>query len=325
MNLLRSLFLASLSCLFLTGCFLTSDAPKSDTPLTSSQQKRTLSQSRPPQQFGFAVHRTQNGIAYSGNCRLHPNHLATEDLEKDHIPVIKVQGRSKRNKMNVLIDFASATSWLEFSESQKFKAFFMGIGDMAIPYRGSSNTGGQNAYAGVITQLRIDNLFIENIPFYIRMATGSIGPLNRGIEVPEVDAVLGYDNLQEFEYIQINLRESRVTFSSTIPYFPHDELLITTAKIVKSQGHGLAIEGAIFGKPTPILLDFAGDFNFTRNDAKVNTTKQVSLGDLVFRQVPTLVMEPHDSPPRAGRQMLEPFIVTICSSKGIVYFERPPE
>ena len=318
----KTLLILLPACLVLSGCLTTKS--KEEQPISEARQQAYLNKAVPPQQLGFSVHRAgKSGIAYSGAARLHPHHLTTADMLKK-IPVIKLRGRAKRNTLKALLDFGSASSWLEFSTSQEFKAHFMGINNMVIPYRGKSNTGDQNAYAGVVTQLRIDTLFIENVPFYIRMANHSLGPLARGIQKPKVDAVLGYDNLRIFEYIQIDLRNHTVSFSSDLPYVPHDDLLMTTARIINLPGLGLAVEGAIYGKSVPIILDFAGDYHFERGDKKVNNTRQVSLGDIVFRNVPTLVLEPNKSPPRAGRKMLEPYIITICAPKGVVYFERPP-
>lgn len=321
MTPLRTLVILLPASLMLSGC--QSNSPKKEQPISLARQQILLEKTTTPQELGFSIHRAQDGIAYGGSAHLHPHHLTSAKMLKE-IPVIKLRGRSKRNTMKALLDFGSASSWLEFSTSQEFQAHFMGINGMVIPYRGKSNTGGQNAYAGVITQLRIDNLFIENVPFYIRMALHSLGPLARGVQKPKIDAVLGYDNLRIFEYIQVDLRNHSVSFSSDVPYIPHKSLLMTTARIIDLPGYGLAIEGAIFGKPVPVILDFAGDYHFERGDKKVNKTKQVSLGNIVFRDVPTLVLEPNKSPPRAGRRMLEAYIITICAPKGIVYFERPP-
>ena len=324
MNPLKTFPALLLSCLVLSGC-QSNDLPQADIAMPQTQQNTYLSHAKPPQQFGFSVFRYGSGIAYAGSSRLHPNHRATTGMLKENIPVIKMRGRSKRDTLKVLIDFSAPDSWLEFSKSRELGAHFLGVNDEVIPYRGGYNTGGQNAYAGVITHLRINQLFMENIPFYIRMASGSLGPLARGIRIPRVDAVLGYDNLRNFEYIQLDLRNNLITFSSTIPYTPKGERLMTTAKIIDNPGYGLAIDGAIFNQPTPVTLDFAGNFSFARGDVKVSTTKQVSLGGLVFRQVPTLVLPTHSAPPRAGRKMLEPYLVTVCSKKGVVYFERPLE
>lgn len=320
-NTLHTLLLAAL----LAGC--ASTGKNDEEVILPQMQKNTyLSHAKPPQQFGFSAYSVPDGgIAFSGSARLHPNHLSSVKFEKGSVPVIRVRGKAPRHKMNLLLDTASQDSWLEFNASQEFGATFLGTGGKAIPYRGAINTGLVDAYAAVLGQIRIDDLFMENIPFYVRMAMNSLGPLARGIAVPKVEGVFGYDALGTFEYIQFNIAEETVSFSSTIPYMPHENLVMTRARIVPMRNHGLAVEGAIYGDPMPILLDFAGDYHFARGDVTVNSTKMVSLGDLVYRNVPTLLLPPNSSPPRAGRKMLEQYIVTICNREGIVYFERLPE
>lgn len=308
--------------LLLSGCE-TTDTPDSDYIMSKSQQESHLKKLKSPKRFGFDVIPLRNGITYSGRARQHPNHACVAKMKQDNIPVIDVRGSARRNKMNLLIDLSSPTSWLEFSTAQDFKVDYLGVNDQPIPYRGRYNTGGADAYAAVITQLRMDNLYIENVPFFVRMAIGSMGPLARGIQSPKVDGILGYDNLRTFEFIQFDLQNNRIVFSSNLPYTPNEKLLISKAKIVDVPGSGLAVEGAIFDQKTPIILDFVGNYHFARGDVKVNTTKQVGLGGLVFRQVPTLVLPTHNAPPRAGRKMLKPYTVTICNDEGLVYFERP--
>jgi hypothetical protein len=324
MSILQNLSICTLSCLVLSGC-LSFDEPQQDITMPQMQQNTYLSHAKPPQQFGFEVVSVDDGITYSGNCRLHTNHLASAKMQRQNLSVIELHGRSKRDNMHALIDVSSPSSWLEFSIARDINAQFMGVDGEVIPYRGSYNTGGENAYAGVATQLQINQLLMENVPFYIRMVSGSLGPLARGIRVPKVDAILGYDNLRNFEFIQFDLGNNMIRFSTTTPYVPHKFRLMETAKIVNAPGHGLAIEGSIDSQPTPVLLDFAGNFNFARGDVKVNTTREVNLGNLTFRQVPTLVLPVHDSVPRAGRNMLAPYVVTICNNEGIVYFEIPPK
>ena len=38
-----------------------------------------------------------------------------------------------------------------------------------------------DAYMGVVSQLRIDQLFLENTPIYVKMSIGSLEPQSRGI------------------------------------------------------------------------------------------------------------------------------------------------
>ncbi|MEN8254037.1 MAG: hypothetical protein ABFR33_01070 [Verrucomicrobiota bacterium] len=313
-----------LSSLMLAGCISKNKEPE-DNPISPAQIEMCLSRARPPQQFGFSIFAVEGGIAYAGRGRLHPNHFAYAEMHEENIPVIKMRGRSKRDSMNVLVDTSSPVSWMEFSTSQDFRAFFMGINDEVIPYRGSYNTGGTPAFAAVVTQLRIDTLFIESVPFYIRMAEGSLGPLARGIRKPEVDAVMGYDNLRSFEYIQFDLQNNSIAFSATHPYKPNEALLLEAAKIVAAPGQGLMIEGMVDEEITPITLDFAGNYSLARNGIKTGTTRHVELGHMPFDDVPTLVLPTHTAPPRVGRKLLAPYLITICNKEGMVYFEQIPD
>ncbi len=324
MTLLRNPTLFALASFALTGCLSNTGEPK-DEPLSQTQQDMVLSHARPPQQFGFKIYKAGDGIAFSGQGRLHPNHFTSADMLKGSIPVIKVRGRSKRNSMVALVDTSSPVSWMEFSTAQNFDAIFMGINDMVLPYRGTYNTGGMNAFAAVVTQLRIGQLFIESVPFYIRMSQGSLGPLARGIREPKVDAILGYDNLRSFEYIQFDLQNRKITFSTSTPYSPNDARLLDVAKIVNSSGHGLAIEGKLDGTSTPVLLDFAGNFSLARGDIKVATTRSLHIGHLAHQDVPTLILPVHAALPRVGRKLLAPYLITICNNEGMVYFESQPE
>lgn len=315
-----------LSTLALAGCISNNGEAPKDRPLSKTQIEKCLARTRPPQQFGFSIYAVEDGIAYAGQGRLHPNHLTSAELLEENIPVINMRGRSPRNALHALIDISSPVSWMEFSVSQDFKAYFMGINGHVLPYRGSYNTGGVSTFAAVVTQMRIDNFFIENMPFYIRMAEGSLGPLARGIREPEIDAIVGYDNLRSLEYIQFDLQNNTISFSATTPYSPNEGLQSDIAKIVKVPGHGLAVEGMIDDQPIPIILDFAGDFSFARGDVKVAATRLVHIGEIELKDVPTLVLPAHNSPPRVGRKLLAPYVVTICNKKGVVYFEQlPPE
>jgi hypothetical protein len=325
MNHIKKAGPCALAILLLAGCASIKDSSENEEILSDREQKAVLANTKMPQNYGFAAYRVSDGIGIQGQTRLHANHLAKAKLLKGSIPVIEMRGRSPRMKMNALLDLSSPASWMEFNTSQDFNAVFLGIDDQNVPYRGGYNTGGAPGYAAVVSQLRIDQLFMEDTPLYVRMAMNSLGPLTRGIKVPAVDAIIGYDVLKHFEYVQFDFDSEVVKFSSSIPYIPHQDLLMTSAKIKPLKNFGLAVEGAIFGETTPIILDIAGDYHFARGDVKVNITKQVSIGDVVYRKVPTLLLPQNSSPPRAGRKMLEKYIVTVCGKAGVVHFERIPE
>jgi len=316
-------FLSLLIALLLSGCLTT----KKDVviPLSKEEQMTLLKKVIPPQTFGFDVYKVPSGISYRGHTRLRPLHVATEDIPKNGFPIVKTRGMFRREKLTLLLDTHSNVSWVEVSTFQKFDGNFLGFDNKTVHYTGTYDTGKINAFAGVIRQIRISNLFMENNPFYVRMARGSLGPQNRGIKEPHIDAVLGYDNLQSFEFFQIDPFERTIQFSATIPYVANDDLLLTKATIVPVKHFGLAVQGSINGVSTPILLDFAGDLSFSRGGANTQTTKLVTIEDLVFIDAPTIVIPGFNVPPRIGNRILKNYIVTVCPKKGIVYFERPPK
>ncbi|MDZ8119398.1 hypothetical protein [Pontiella agarivorans] len=318
---IKLITLSVLSALLLAGCATKKYGEEEF--LTEREQKQALARTKSPQYFGFQAFPAAGGIGFRGSVRLHPNHRAEMDFI-DHVPVIKFRGKMARDNGNALLDFSSPLTRMEYSTAEKFGATFMSMNEDYIPYRGEFD-GDVNAYAAVIGQLRFDQLFMESVPLYVRMSRGALGPFARNIFKPDVHMAVGWDILSQFETIQISLRKEVVIFSSSHPYTPHEDLLLSKARIKYVSGYGLCVDGAIYGKKTPIVIDIAGDFYLTRSDKKVAQTKQVSIGDLVVRKVNTQHFPFQGALPRAGRRLLENYLITICPQQGVVYIERYPE
>ena len=212
---------------------------------------------------------------------------------------------------------------MEFNYSLYIKTDFLCFREKNIPYRGKYNTGGVPAYAAIAYQIRIGQLFIENMPLYIRMATGSLGLQARNIESPPLRAVLGYDLLKLFSYVQFNFLNGTIDFDTMHPFVPNENwLIIAKTSILDEEDEGLVIEGALFGKQTPFVLDLAGDYYLAHANADGMLGRQLSVGELVFRKVPQSVLPPQVLP-RLGRSLFTDLIITICPQAGTVYFERP--
>jgi hypothetical protein len=316
-------FALLVSVILLSGCASSKNQGEEEF-MSEREQKAALAKTKSPAYFGFNAFPAQGGIGFRGTARLHPAHQAELDFIEKNVPVVKIEGRASRLKANALLDFSSSTTMMEFSKAEEFGAVFMGMKEDVVPYNGAFS-GDVKAYAAVVSQFRFDQLFVENIPLYVRMSRGALGPFARNILDPHVDVALGYDFLGLFETIQINPKKGNVIFSSSHRYSPREDLLMSTTKILNAPGYGLVVEGAIFGEPTPIVMDFAGDYYFMRGDVNVAFTKQVSLGDVVYRKVPTMQLPIKTALPRAGRMMLQDYIITICPTQGVVYFERYPE
>ncbi len=306
----------------LAGCSSITGKNKPEKILSDNQIEKALASAKPPQQFGFAVYSTGSGIAMRGSARLHPMQVASVDFLSGPSPVIRMEGSASRMTINALVDPASADTWFEYSTAMDCRATFLGLDGRTIGYSGNTYIGAK-AYAAVIPQLRIKQLMIENAPVYVRMAVNSLGPLGRGIQNHKVEAVIGYDTLQNFEFIRIDLARETIVLSASQSFSPNEEKLVGTASIVQERGAGLVVQGGVNGNETPIILDFAGQFGFALNQATMNTTSMVEVGEVVYVNAPTIQVNTGDGLPRVGAGLLRNYIVTICPRAGVVYFEQP--
>ncbi|MBN2704663.1 MAG: hypothetical protein JXR23_10680 [Pontiellaceae bacterium] len=310
----------------LAGCVSTEKGTE-ETLLTLEEQELALKKTKAPQQANYAVYSLQGTLAVNAEPRLHPNHRAELPYLADRAPVVAAQGKSSRAKLNVLIDPSSAASWIEFNKAQALDAYFLELDGVYIPYPDPVAVGA-DSFAATVSQLRFDLFFMEDVAFFVRMAKNNLGQFSRGIKDPQVHAVLGYDMLKVFEYIQFDAQGKKVVFSATTPYTPNAGRLVGQAQILNNllnttANPGLIVKGSIDGEETPIMLDFAGDYFFRRGDVSTPVTELVSMGEIAQFDVPTISGTFTDLMPRAGNRMLEKYLVTVCPLKGVVYFERP--
>ena len=307
----------------LSGCVTTKKGDQ-EVILTKEEMAAALKNSREPGQFGYLVGQVQGGVAVAAVPRLHPTQMAVMPFKAEGQPVVEVHGKSNREKINLLIDTSSAVSWMEFNASQEMNATFLELDDHHVPYRGSAAIGPVRAYAAAIPQLRFHQLFIEDAAVFVRMARNTIGPLDREIKDPKVDAVLGYDMLKNFGYIRFDFQNEEVVLSATEAYVPNKDLLIGSAPIIGNQLNvGLLIEGSIDSEKVPLLLDFSGDYFFLKKNVTTPLTGVIALGDVVYADTPTGASPFPDGFPRVGARMLKEYVVTVCPSTRFVYFERP--
>jgi len=153
-----------------------------------------------------------------------------------------------------------------------------------------------------------------------------LGYLARGEDHPAPDAILGCDILKAFAFVQIDYPNHTVVFSATSEYAPDGTNLIAALPLKEVEG-AFAVDGAIDGEKKTIILDSAGEFKIAMDNPPSDELKQVSIGDLVFRNVKVVESKNQSlgllSHPRIGRQLLSKFNITFVPKKKIVYFERP--
>jgi len=306
------------------GCASTGNRSDDERFLGKREQFTLLAKARPLSEFGFSPsYRYGNDLPFFGAAVLQPNQTALMPFLSADMPVIELQGKSPGTRLTVLLDTSSNASWMQYSCAKENDLTFLEYTGQPVPYLGRKSTAGADAFAGVVPLLHMNQLSLSNAFFYIRMARGTMIPEVYSRSAPRVDAVLGYENLRQFQSIQFNLRESTVSFSSNTPYTPDENRLIGSADISTVCSDALAVEGVFYEEAAPIILDFAGDYSFACANAQAAVTKQIQLGEIYFVNVPTQGLVAREKYARAGRMLLEKYIVTVCPRKGVVYFERP--
>ncbi len=203
----------------LAGC-ATTDPLAPETLLGEREQKSLLAKARPASEFNFAPLPLGNGTIYIGSTLLRREQSATLFSFDSNMPVIEMMGRQG---MQFLVDTASAESWIEYSSAARNKVVFLKNNGQIIPYLGQAGTEGASAYAGVVPRLRIDSIDLENVPFFVRMAKGTMEPVVYSKTAPRVDGVLGYDNLRQFESIQFDLQAGIIRISTSETYSPDQQ------------------------------------------------------------------------------------------------------
>lgn len=298
-------------------------------PFSAEQSKALYAKARPPQVFGLTVYASDTGPFFAGAGRLHQGEAAERPFlgEKDNLaPVIALDGRGEVG-LPALLDTTSKDNWLTPRAGQQ-----LGIVMLAGPnpyqttplhvYEPISGLG------GLVQQVKLGELSMENVVFHVRAASGPLGSLARWVQNPAPAAVLGTAFLRAYSTVQLNFPERKAVFAATtrFPAPPADRLVASLP--LKDIMGALAVEGALDGEPMTILLDVAGDFDLVMNYPPDATIRRLSLGDLVFPPNVNVVssLDQGLGPityPRIGRRLLSRYKVTFDFRSKLVYFERP--
>lgn len=323
---MRAYFIPAILIL-LIGCATPQD--EQIIPFTQQQARALFRNARPPQAFGLTVYNTERGPVFAGSHRVHAGHVAQMPFlnkSDERAPVIGVTARGVKD-IHALIDTASRENWIVPGLAN----------DIAIVPLAGPNPYEEKAahvyddiggYAGLLHKLMLDKLHVENVVFYIRGATGPMGPPARWLQNPAPQAVLGAPFLRAFSFVTLDFLNRSALFAATTPYPGADEdLLIARVPLLDIRGV-LAVEGALSGEPTTFILDTGGDFDLALNEPKEQTIRRLSVGDLVFPPE-AIVKSARDiglgeiEYPRIGRGLLARYKVTFDFRSRAVWFERP--
>lgn len=307
------------------GCVTT---PSNETkPLTDDQLRAVFGRAKDARSFWITVYTSPNKTAqFSGANRVHPEQIAERKFVKETestAPMIDVDN-GREEKCVALIDTTTTRNWIDFPTFTRTKA--IPLGPPAYDYTPRHVNDDVAGYACILTKLRFDQLHMENALLHFRSATGPLGPLARNENRPAPDIVIGCDLIKSFGFVQIDYPRHAVIIASTSEYAPDANTLIATVPLREMEG-SFAADGAIDGEKQLFLLDSAGEFEIAMDNPSSDKLKQVSVGDIVFRNVSVVDSKGQGlgllKYPRIGRQLLSKFKVTFVPKKKLVHFERP--
>ncbi len=312
MKMKSSLFFLGALLLFTAACKTTETKP-----VSWKEQSAYLSKVRDPRIYGFSIYQTPGGIEFRGGGRLHPNQIEalTMKAEEPFRPVVMVKGNLGLESP-VLLDFSTSASWLEFDLAQTLGAMPVGEREAQLVKLPGEEIAG---CPSMVPSMRFKQLYIERPLVNVRMATGPLGPLARGIEKPELKGVIGWEILRKFEQIQLDYTAGKVSLATSgAAYVPNPATLVGKLSLVKYAG-ACAVRGLIDGKEGLILIDPAGDFEVATEGAAAVLSLQLD-ADLLF-SVPVVAKSPGST--RVGARLLQNYKIIICPLAGAVYFEKP--
>ncbi|MFA7368236.1 MAG: hypothetical protein WC334_01200 [Kiritimatiellales bacterium] len=312
MKMKTGLFFTGALLLFSAGCKTTETKP-----VPWKEQSAYLSTVRDPRIYGFNIYQTPAGIEFRDGGRLHPNQIEALPMKADEPfrPVVMTKGKFGM-ATPVLLDFSTSASWLEYDLAKALDAMPLGEREAQLVKRPGEEIAES---LSMVPSMRFKQLYVERPLVNVRMATGPLGPLARGIEKPELKGVIGWETLRKFERIELDYVSGKVTLvTSGAGYMPDPSKLIGKLALVKYAG-ACAVRGLIDGKEGLVLIDPAGDFEVATEGSAAVSSVQLD-ADLLFSS-PGIAKSTGGV--RVGARLLKNYKIVICPQAGAIYFEKP--
>ncbi|HMP76934.1 MAG TPA: hypothetical protein PKE12_11635 [Kiritimatiellia bacterium] len=311
----------------MAGCATTRD--EHIIPFNAQQRQALFARARPPQAFGLTVYTTERGPLFAGAHRVHSGQAARLPFASKAdpgTPMIRFTARSVK-EIPALIDTTARENWI-IPPLAAGADLVMMAGPNPYETKAVHVYDEIGGFAALLHKAMFDKLHMENVVFYVRGASGPLGPPARWSQDPVPQAVFGVPFLRAFSYVTFDFAGQGLVLSATTPYpGPDESRLIAQLPLLDIRGV-LGVEGTLNGEPTTFLIDTGGDFDLVKNDPKDATVRRVAVGDLVFprdievKTARELGLGDIDYP-RIGRGLLTRYRVTLDFRNKQVIFERP--
>jgi len=325
---LHALGLAAL-CLLFAGCqtLMRGGGDAADgRPWTNEEARAFLARAEDARRYGITVYDSARGPVYDGVHRTHYGQIASLPFRSSRsasAPLIPLDARTQT--FLALMDTTAAQCWVHMETARALRVVPLYPVHAERPAHVRDATRG---YASIVPQIRFESFYVETALLFTRGATGSLGSLARGQEAPRADLVLGTDFLTSLQFVQWNYPARTAMFSATTPYRPRERALVASVPYQLREGVVVAL-GAVNGAERLIAIDVAGDFEAALPGTASASVRQLSVGDLVLRNVAGIGIAQSElgfeQTPRIGRRLLQRFKVTLDNGKQVIHFERPDD
>jgi hypothetical protein len=298
-------------------------------PLPEDQLRAFFGKPEDPRRYAITMYSSDDGPVFVGANRLHPSQQAVLPFlsrRGDSAPVVGASLKSE-DALPFLFDTSAKDSWLRFEATGALKARPIGT-ERAYGVTPRHVRDDILGYGCLLSTLGFDTLRMENLIVNVRTASGPLGTLARNVTRPQVEGVIGCNALRSCATVQFDFPERLLTLTSTLGYRPKEDRLVAAVPLEESDGLYM-VKGMVDGKKEKIILDTGGDFEIALPKMTLGPVKQVSLGDLVFREVRAYTLHERGLEPdktvRIGRGLLSRYKVTIDNLHYTVYFEKPED
>jgi hypothetical protein len=312
----------ALGALLVASCVTKPKLLPAPRALTAQEKQAFAARAKDPRIFGLTPYGSERGPVFDGAFRPRLNSVGRFDFatRDSDAPLVTLNDEGPL----LLIDTSAAESWLAVEAASQLGAQPLGSPEL-FERRASHVPDAAGGFAIRLSAFMLENARMDNGIFYVRNLRGALRGLDRGETMVPVGGVLGADALRNFEFVRISLRGRKVVFSGSSIY-PYRENALATVPLIEVGG-GLGVRCVIEGEEVEAMLDVAGDFEVALGGSAGDVIRQVSIGDLVFRQVGvTPAAEAGlsaDTPPRLGRGLLERYDLVINRRGGELLLEKP--
>jgi len=254
-------------------------------PNTEKELEAFTRLARDPREFAITITLDENQTPRVVNAhRVRPDLVALVPLAGPEYSTLAIlEGQIGPRPVRFLLDPTSAGNWTSLERARKYGMVPLGP---PLIYAQPDHVPelGRGALC-VCPELQVDVMTVAAALFYARPIRGPLWPLARSADAHDVDAVLGWVFLRAFEYVSWEFSIRAVVFSSRPLQLEPDHPRVLDRLPLLPGYNALAVNASVDGKIRPVLVDLAGDFEFVQEEPSLSPLRQVSLGEVVFRNV----------------------------------------